>query len=109
MNGSTPPIQPPAGKPGAGLFWLALFAPAVLVLISVLCTSRRDDTFGVVVAIAGLGAGLVSSIYCGIWVARRFAPPGLRRVLIALAAVTVIGVLNIFVAVAGCTAGLIFH
>jgi hypothetical protein len=100
---------PPAKKPNPALFWIALLAPAVLALLSFLCASGGPSDFGVTVGLAGAGAGLVSSVYCGIWLARRFVKPGNARVLFALAMVALIGILNLIIVVAGCAANISFH
>jgi hypothetical protein len=109
VNAPLPPIKPPARKPGSGLFWIALFAPTVLALISMLCASRGPNDFGATVGLIGFGAGLISSVYCGVWLAQRFAKPGAVRFFCGLVAVAVIGIVNLIVVVAGCSGNVSFH
>lgn len=109
MTNSPPALEPPPKKSRVGLFWIVLLAPAALALISFLCASSGPNDLGVMVGLIAAPAALISSIYCGIWLSRRFIKPGTGRTLFGLGMALVIGFANLAIVVAGCAANVSFH
>jgi len=99
----------PPKRPGAGLFWPALIAPAAVTLVAFLCGVGGPGEIAVGISLIGAGLGLISAIYCGTWLARRFIKPGVAQVLFGLTMVVVLGVVNLIIVVAGCAAHESFH
>src|SRR5260370_5644589 len=64
-------------------FWIALLAPAFLALISFLLGQLSQDSkgFAAGVGFVDLFACALTSLYCGVWLARRFCKPGVYRFL----------------------------
>lgn len=90
------------------LFWIALVAPATLALVSFLLGrspgNMRDA--GVAVGLGGLVVGLWASVYCAVWVVRRFCPRDSTRILLGLVLFVAIGLVNFIIICAGCAANL---
>jgi hypothetical protein len=109
MNGEPPYFERRPEKPSSGLFWTLLMAPTFLAIISGLCATRGPSDFGALVGWLAFFVGLVSSVYCSRWLARRFAKPGAARVALGAVIFLAIGIINLIVAIAGCSGNVSFH
>ena len=81
-----------------------LLAPAFFSLTGFLFGLSENGPMldvGTAIGFANCVAGLLCSIYCGIWLARRFRRPG-ERVLSALGFILGIGLVNFCIVAAGC-------
>ena len=108
MDHQPPIFEEPPKTSRTPLFWIALLAPAVLALGSFLL-GRASAGLGVAIGLGAAVVGLVSSIYCGIWLAVHFCKPGIGRFLAALGLVVVINAVNLFIVLAGCAANFNLH
>jgi hypothetical protein len=97
------PYKPePGPNKSSQWFWVLLVAPAFFSLTGYLVgTGERPmrDVATVIVFLSCL-SGLFCSIFCGIWLARRFCRPG-ERVLGAVGLILVIGLVNLFIVAVG--------
>jgi hypothetical protein len=109
MNGQPNGIKPPAGNSESGLFWIALFAPAFLALVTVLLCSAGSDVavLGVIVGFGAVVVGIVSAWYCGFWLAARFCKSRIAYFFAALGFVLLLGILNLAIVCAGCAAAVL--
>jgi hypothetical protein len=87
-------------------FWILLISPAAVALLSFALgqISSNLRNAGAAVGAVDLLIGLGASIYCGVWLARRFftSSSGLRPVF-SLIFVFGIGIINFFIICVGCT------
>jgi hypothetical protein len=104
MNDQLPNPEPPPGKSGSLLFWIALLAPAIITLTLLAFGKSSREVRDTVTSIfmVNFFVGAAAAIYCGVWLAKRFCKPGGARVFAALSLIFVIGLLNIIVTFAGC-------
>jgi hypothetical protein len=95
-------------KSSTTLFWILLFLPAAMGLASYAIGQSSKD-IGAGIGMLALPLGLGASIYCGIWLARRFFESTTNRVLSALCFTVLIGFANLFAIAAGCVGNLDFR
>lgn len=97
-------VQKPDPSKRTGLFWVSLITPAAFALLSFVVgqSSKNLREAGAAIGAVDLLIGLVASIYCGAWLAKRtFASDGLRLLFGFIFAVG-IGVVNFFIICVGC-------
>ncbi|HWY75813.1 MAG TPA: hypothetical protein VN281_09360 [Verrucomicrobiae bacterium] len=92
------------------LFWFLLVSPAALGLLSFLAgqASKHDpamSVFSVAIGLVGLPLALASSIYCSLWLVRRFSSPGSLNLLTTFLVLLVLGAVNLLIVVGGCAVG----
>jgi hypothetical protein len=103
MTDLPPTYEPPPKTSETSLFWVALFAPAVLALVTFLL-SRDVSALGVIVGIGALIVGIISTFYCGFWLAARFCKSKLAYFITAVGLVLLLGIVNLIIVCAGCAA-----
>jgi hypothetical protein len=108
MSEQRPASDPAPKKTRAGLFWIALLAPAVLSLASFLIGAASNDA-GAMVGLVALFTTCISAGFCSLWLARRFVKPGGGRMLFGFVMAIVIVAVNFIIVVAGCANNLSFH
>ncbi len=86
------------------LFWILLVTPAFLALLSFLVGRTSDKTrgLGMAIGLIALPIGLASSLYCSIWLARRFGPSGSLNLLMVFFLLFVLAAVNFVIIGAGC-------
>jgi hypothetical protein len=86
------------------LFWLALLAPAMFSLISFTMgqISHGLRNAAVTVGLVGAFVGVITSIYCGYWLACRFSNESVGRFFFGLFFIPAVAAVNLFIILAGC-------
>jgi hypothetical protein len=105
---------PPSGKNftesrwAKRAFWILLFAPSALALLSFL-VGRASKVTGANIGFADLIVGVVASFYCGYWLAYRFCRPPAAWFVFGFFFVAAIAAVNFTILFAGCAGNLEFH
>jgi hypothetical protein len=85
-------------------FWVALFLPFGLILLTVVVAGAKAAQDGLVLMLFPLGlALLICPLYCGIRLAVQWTGHPVARVFLGLVLVAGLGVFYLSVALAGCT------
>ena len=82
-------------------FWVILLLPSVLALVSFVAGGAENGT-GLIPGVLALLVGFVASIFCGIWLAKRFFGSTGLRFLFGLIFVLGIEFVNFMIVCAGC-------
>lgn len=86
-------------------FWILLLLPSALALVSFVAFSVGNPNFDTVAFGFGMMAlisGFFATIYCGIWLARRFFSSSASRFWFGLIFILGIGLVNFIIIFAGC-------
>ncbi len=105
FEGDTPKGNPEESRRRSPtLFWILLVAPASLGLLSFVAGHFGDQgrNLGVMIGFVALFLGLAGSLYCSVWLARRFCKPGSLDHLVVLALAVILMGVNFVIIFAGC-------
>jgi len=95
-------------KGSTTLFWILLVAPAVLGLLSFLAgrSGKEHQDIGITLGLTALPVGLAGSLYCSVWLVRRYSSPGSVNLLAVFGLLVLLGAVNLFIVAAGCASSL---
>jgi hypothetical protein len=82
-------------------FWMIFFLPALLALASVVF-GRMNSPAVILSGAAAVLASIVTSIYCGNWLGKKFFKTGIQRVFATLFLAGGIFLINLGIVWAGC-------
>lgn len=83
-------------------FWVILFAPATMGLLSITLGSSNAKSAGEGIALLALPLAIVSSIYCSIWIVRRYSSPEALHILRVLILMFALAAVNLAIVFTGC-------
>jgi len=96
------PVSPRRGR--LWLFWTMLIGPTGLIflMLALMKAGADKDAVGLVFGIPGFFSGVTGSVYCGVWLARRFGRGTWPRSIAAILLTAGLLVVNYTISVVGC-------
>ncbi len=81
-----------------------LIGPTVLILLmlGLMRAGANQDVVGLVFGYPGFFSGIIGSVYCGVWLARRMATRMWIRATLAIVLTTALLAVNYTISVFGC-------
>ena len=98
----TPPASPRGSR--HWLFWTMLIGPTALIflMLGLMKVGANQEVVAVVFGIPGFLSGIIGSVYCGVWLARRIAKQLWLRAALALVLTAGLLGVNYTISVFGC-------